>query len=251
MVSSFDSGGVLIHYEVFGRGRPIMLVHGFASSLKGNWVDTGWIETLTAVRQVIALDCRGHGLSGKPHAVAAYSGHEMADDVIRLMDHLSVGKADLFGYSMGAAISLRLLLGHPDRFESVVLGGIGDVVVRQTGGRPNVAGALLTDDPSTITDPVARGFRAFAEANKNDLKALAAYQQAPREGLDGEKLGQVSLPVLVVNGEADVLVGSPDELVAAIPGARLVKVPGRDHLTAVPDPRFKEAVVRFLESRGR
>jgi 3-oxoadipate enol-lactonase len=59
MVSSFDSDGVPIHYEVFGRGEPIILVHGLASSLKGNWMDTGWIEALSPIRQVVALDCRG------------------------------------------------------------------------------------------------------------------------------------------------------------------------------------------------
>lgn len=248
-ISTFDSNGVPIHYQVFGEGKPIILVHGFASSIKGNWVNTAWIEALTPIRRVVALDCRGHGLSGKPHATQAYGGHEMVDDVVGLMDHLRIQKADLFGYSMGAAISLRVLVGYPDRFESVVLGGIGNVVLaRRREGRPNVAGALLTDNPSTISDPVARGFRVFAEANKNDLKALAAYEQASREPVGRGELAQVSVPVLVVNGEADVLLGRPDQLVAAIPGAHLVKIPNRDHLTVVPDQRFKDAVVQFLKS---
>lgn len=250
MVSSFDSDGVPIRYEVFSRGKPIILVHGWGSSIEGNWVSTGWVEALRPIRQVVALDCRGHGLSGKPHAAQAYSGHAMVDDVIRLMEHLGIEKADLFGYSMGAAISLRLLLSHPDRFESVVLGGIGNVLARRTEGRPNVVSALLTDDPATITDPLAKGFRLFAEANRNDLKALAAYEQAPRKALDHAKLARASVPVLIVNGETDALVGSPDELVAAIPGARLVKIPDRDHLTVVPDQRFKEVVVHFLKSDG-
>jgi pimeloyl-ACP methyl ester carboxylesterase len=250
-VATFDSNGVPIHYEVFGQGKAIILVHGWGSSLKGNWVDTGWIEALTPIRQVVALDCRGHGLSGKPHGVEAYRGHAMVDDIVRLMEHLRIDRADLFGYSMGAAISLRLLVSHPDRFETVILGGIGNVLMLRTEGRPNVVSALLTDDPSTITDPVAKGFRLFAEANKNDLKALAAYEQAPRLPLDSAALAQISVPVLIVNGATDVLVGSPDEIAAAIPGARLVKIPDRDHLTVVPDPRFKEAVVHFLKSDGQ
>jgi pimeloyl-ACP methyl ester carboxylesterase len=251
IVSTFDSDGVTIHYEVFGEGKPIILVHGFASSTNGNWVSTGWIEALTPIRQVVALDCRGHGLSGKPHDAQAYAGGQMADDVVRLMEHLRIERADLFGYSMGAGISLQLLVGHGDRFDSVVLGGIGDILERRTAGRPNVTSALLAEDPAAISDPVGRAFRAFAEANRNDLRALAACQQQPRDAPDRAKLDQVALPVLIVNGAADVLVGSPDGLAAAVPGARLVKIAGRDHLTVVPDGRFKETVVEFLTSRRR
>jgi hypothetical protein len=105
----FKSNGVPIHYEVFGEGEPIILVHGFASSLKGNWVTTSWIDTLRPVRKVIALDCRGHGQSGKPRDPKSYGGHEMEDDVVGLMNHLDIQKADLFGYSMGAASSLLRL----------------------------------------------------------------------------------------------------------------------------------------------
>jgi pimeloyl-ACP methyl ester carboxylesterase len=247
----FESDDVPIHYEVFGQGKPIVLVHGFASSLQGNWVATGWVDTLSPIRRVIALDCRGHGLSGKPYTLQAYAGDQMPDDVLRLMDHLRIEKADLFGYSMGARISLQLLLRHPERFTSVVLGGIGNLLARQMEkGRPNVAEALLARDRSTITDRTAKGFRVFAEANKNDLKALAAYMRAPRAALDQARLKQVALPVLIVNGEADAQVGSPDELATAIPGARLVKIPERDHITVVPDPRFKETVVHFLTEKS-
>lgn len=243
----FDSDGVPIHYEVFGEGRPIILVHGFAASLQMNWVDTGWIDTLTPIRQVVALDARGHGLSGKPHDPGAYAGGKMGEDVIRLMDHLGIDKADLFGYSMGAGISLRLLLDHPDRFTSVILGGIGDVLTARSDGRSSaIAEALLAEDPETITDPIAKGFRAFAEAGDNDLQALAAYMQSSREAVARGKLKKVDVPVLIVNGEDDTLVGSPHELAAAIPGAKLILIPDTDHLTVVPDPRFKQAVVDFL-----
>ena len=249
--STLDSNGLPIHYEVYGGGEPLVLVHGFASSIKGNWTNTGWIEALTPIRQVVALDCRGHGLSGKPHEADAYRGDNMVDDVILLMDHLRIGKADLFGYSMGAAISLRALLVHPDRFRSVVLGGIGDILARSRGGRPNVVSALLARNRSAITDLVARGFRIFAEASGNDLQALAACMQAAREPPENNRLAAVTSPVLVVNGERDYLVGSADKLVGAIPGARLLKISGRDHLTVVPDRRFKDAVLSFLASDGR
>ena len=243
---TFDSAGVQIHYEVFGEGRPIVLVHGFAASLQSNWVAPGWIETLRPLRRVVALDCRGHGESDKPHDPAAY-GHAMQDDVVRLMDHLQIEKADLFGYSMGGAISMGLMVRYPERFASAVLGGVGGRAPRRGPDSP-VAHGMLAKDASEIEDPVAKGFRIFAERLGNDLKALAAVNQSNRF-YDVEALRNVTLPVLIVVGENDVLVGGAEPLAKAIPNARLLTIPGRDHLTVVPDERFKQAVVEFLSER--
>jgi pimeloyl-ACP methyl ester carboxylesterase len=242
----FDSAGVRIHYETFGQGRPIVLVHGFVANLRANWVATGWIDVLSPLRQVIALDCRGHGESDKPHDPAAYAAHEMTDDVVRLMDHLGVATADLMGYSMGAGTALRAAVRHPQRFTSVILGGIGDVQ-RRGGRRPGVGEALLADDPASITDPVAKAFRLFADGLKADRKALAGYQQSDRMPVERAELAAINVPVLVVNGSQDTLAGDAHEMVAAIPNARLVVLPGKDHMTAVADQEFKETVVAFLK----
>lgn len=242
---TFDSDGVSIHYEIFGEGRPIVLVHGFTANLRGNWVLASWTDTLTPIRQVVALDCRGHGESGKPHEPEQYGMDRMGGDVLRLMDHLGIERADLFGYSMGGRISLHLLMHHQERFDRVVLGGVGGGFTR---GRSNIAEALLADDPSTITDETGKAFRLFAELNKrNDLQALAACMQAPRGTADPSRLAAISTPVLIVKGERDTVVGSADELAAAIPGARVLLIPDRDHVSVVPDQRFKEGVVQFLK----
>src|SRR3990172_7413846 len=127
---AFDSGGVTINYVVEGSGATIVLVHGFASSLEGNWRAPGIIDALVgAGRRVVALDCRGHGESGKPHDPVPYDDTKMADDVIALMDHLGIGVADLMGYSMGGFLSASLLVRHPERFRSVILSGVGDGMV--------------------------------------------------------------------------------------------------------------------------
>lgn len=246
-MATFDSDGVTIHYEVFGEGPPMVLVHGFAASLDGNWVRPGWIETLTPLRHVIALDCRGHGQSGKPHDANMYGMDKMAGDVVRLMDHLGVERADLMGYSMGSRISLHLMTHHAECFTSVVLGGVGAGFGRN---RANVAAGLRAADAGAISDQTARGFRAFAEANKSsDLEALAACMSAPRQPPTPELLAAVKLPVLIVTGAKDTLVGRPEPLAAAIPGARAVVIPERDHLTTVADPRYKDVVVGFLNER--
>ena len=85
----FDSKGVTIRYVDVGRGEPVVLVHGFSSSVEGNWGAPGVIAALEKDFRVVALDCRGHGKSDKPHDAAAY-GNEMVEDVARLLDHLGI-----------------------------------------------------------------------------------------------------------------------------------------------------------------
>lgn len=245
-VATFDSDGVMLRYEEWGDGEPIVLVHGFAASLHTNWVAPGWIDLLSPIRRVVGMDCRGHGESEKPYDPAKYGSGVMAGDVLRLMDHLGIESADLMGYSMGGYIALRALLKHPERFRKVVLGGIGSMRAASARGRPNVADALLADSLAQVTDPVGRAFRIFAQAGKNDLRALAACMQAGREPVTDEDLASIANPVLVVVGEADEIISRPEELAAAIPGAEFVSVPGRDHVRVIGDSRMKDAVVAFL-----
>lgn len=246
---SLHNNGVDINYIDEGEGPPVVLAHGFASSLDGNWRAPGVIDALLAAgRRVIALDCRGHGKSGKPHDPSFYGGTTMPDDVIALMDHLAVAKADLVGYSMGGFISATLLVRNPGRFRTVILAGVGDMVLTGRGAARGqaIADAMEAPAGAEAEDPTARGFRIFAERTGNDLAALAAMQRAPRApGYDPVKLADTALPVMVLIGEGDTLVGSADKLAAAIPGAKHVRVPG-DHLTAVGQPQFRQAIVDFL-----
>src|SRR5271170_3312252 len=120
----FDSDGVTIHYDVLGSGEPVILIHGLYASAKINWEMPGITAMLARNFQIIALDCRGHGQSGKPQAEGAY-GTNMVEDIVRLMDHLHIAKARVAGYSMGGMIAMKLAVTHPDRVSSVVLGGMG------------------------------------------------------------------------------------------------------------------------------
>lgn len=245
----FDSAGVKIHYETWGEGYPIVLVHGFATNLKGNWVDTGWVKTLQPVRRVVALDCRGFGESDKLHDAAAYEGDTMPQDVLNLMDYLGIEKTDLFGYSMGAFISAGLLARHRVRFTSVILGGVGNVFA----GLPvetsrAIADALLAEDPSQITDLTGKLFRAFAKLDpNNDLRALAACCGHVGDPIQPADYAGVDIPVLILNGGNDAVAANVNQTAAGIPGAKLVTIPDTDHLTVVPDQRFKDTVLAFLK----
>ncbi len=245
---TLDSAGFAIDYDVEGDGPPIVLVHGFASNAQSNWRAPGIIKALVGSgRRVITFDCRGHGKSAKPHDPEAYAGTKMPDDAIALMDHLGVPVADLWGYSMGGIFAATLLANHPERFNSVILSGIGDVLL--AGGRSRaqaeaIASALEGD--GATANATARGFRVFAERSGNDLSALAAMQKAQRSGaFEPAKLVATTLPVLILVGDADTLIVSADKLAAAMPSAEYVKVPG-DHLSAVGAPELKTAGLTFL-----
>lgn len=271
--SLVTSDGVRIAFDVYGSGPAAVLSHGFAADANLNWVQPKVVEALVASgRQVITLDSRGHGRSGKPHEPAAYSGLVMVHDVQAVLDHLQVTSVDAVGYSMGGLVTASLMVADP-RVRSAVLGGVGRRLVMSTAGgsepdepavaadgagpapqQPGstgarlafdvIADALLAEDPGTIDDEQARGFRAFADLTGADRQALAALQRARRpQGVD---VASVTIPVLVIAGDRDELVGDPAQLTAAIPGAEVAVVHG-DHLQAVFDPAFAGGIVRFLD----
>ena len=162
-----------------------MLVHGFASTKEVNWVNPGWVTTLTrAGRRVIALDNRGHGASSKLYDPAAYHSAIMADDVRALLDHLGIERADVMGYSMGARIAAFLAVHHPARVRSLILGGLGIRLVDGVGLPESIAEALEAPSLADVTDPTGRTFRAFAEQTRSDLQG--ARRLHPRLAPDAE-----------------------------------------------------------------
>jgi pimeloyl-ACP methyl ester carboxylesterase len=249
-MQSFDSDGVQIFYLDEGEGEPILLIHGFASNVAANWIDPGWVRTLTAAgRRVIALDNRGHGKSEKLYEPERYGAPEMAEDARRLLDHLGIDRVDVLGYSMGARITAFLVFAYPERVRSVIFGGLGIHMVRGMVGAGPLAKALEAPRLEDVTNDTARSFRVFAEQTKSDLKALAACMRGPREKVPPEKLGEISVPVLVAVGSEDVIGGSGAALAELIPGAQFLEIVGRDHMKAVGDSMFKQGVLEFLISR--
>src|SRR6185295_17581533 len=192
---SFRNGDVEIAFLDEGQGDPIVLVHGFASTKEVNWVNPGWVSALTrAGRRVIALDDRGHGQSSKLYDPADYHIGRMAEDVRALLDHLSIEKADVMGYSMGARITAFLCRDHPERVRSAVLGGLGIKLIDGVGLPETIALALEAPSLADVTDPMGRMFRAFAEQTKSDLRALAACIRGSRQTLTRDQVMSIRAP---------------------------------------------------------
>ena len=252
----FSSDGVDIAFiDVEPQGRdlnePILLIHGFASNHRMNWVGPRWVETLTgAGRRVIAFDNRGHGQSEKLYAPADYHLDLMTRDAANLLAHLGVERADVMGYSMGARIASFLALAEPRLVRSLVLGGLGDRLVRDGGLPEAIAEALEAPSLDSLTDPTQRLFRGFAEQTKSDRAALAACVRGSRRSLTLEEAARINQPTLVAVGERDTLAGDPAKLVALLPRAEALMIPGRDHNLAVGDKTFKAGALDFLARRA-
>lgn len=246
---SFKNAGVEIAYLDEGEGEPIVLVHGFASSKDVNWVYPTWVSFLRQNgRRVIALDNRGHGESTKLYDPEEYHIGTMAGDVRALMDHLSLARADIMGYSLGGRITAYLARHYPDRLHRAIFGGIGLGLIEGGGPDENVAKALEAPSLESVTHKMGRTFRAFADQTRSDRRALAACLRGSRRLMTRDEVAGISVPVLIAVGTTDDIAGSASALAQIIKGSQVLDIPRRDHMRAVGDKVYKDGVLAFLAS---
>ena len=209
-MQKFVSDGIHLAFLDEGAGEPVLLIHGFASSVRHNWIEPGWVSFLLRHEyRVIAFDNRGHGASDKLYDRALYGAPLMAADARRLMDYLSIARADVMGYSMGARITAFLALSHPNRVRSAIFGGLGANMVRPMAGTGPIAAALEAASIDEVKNATARTFRAFAERTGSDLKALAACIRGSREAITKDMVASLTCPVLVPRGPRTSSAGKP------------------------------------------
>jgi pimeloyl-ACP methyl ester carboxylesterase len=265
---SFDSGGVKIAYIDEGTGEAVVLLHGFGASAAEMWTNlplarTQFLPELAKQYRVIAPDLRGHGRSDKPHDPKRY-GREMAEDVVRLLDHLKVKKAHVVGYSMGAAVAGRLLASHPDRLLSVTFGGGGPVsrppkeftaVVEATAesleqgkGIGPLVIALTPEGQEKPTPEQAATLSTLFLSGK-DQKALAAVLRGqPGLEVTEAELKAVKVPVRFVYGKLDPLKELAVRAGKVLDRSDAVVVERGDHMTTFTAPEFRRAVLEFLKA---
>lgn len=244
---TFHSNGIAIAYGTHGEGQPILLIHGFGSSGKINWIDTGWVKTLTdAGYRAITYDNRGHGGSRKLYDTKLYFAHDMAEDAMHLMDHLGIERCPVIGYSMGARIAAYLCLNHPDRVSAAVFGGMGRNLISGLEDSEEISTALTAESLDQVTGRTGRQFRIFADHNKADRAALAACMVNSREPMPEADVRRITTPILVAVGETDDMAGSAAELAKLLGNAEPFTIPRRDHMRATGDPAFKNATLDFL-----
>lgn len=243
----FQSDGLSLAYQSFGEGFPVLCIHGFASSGKVNWIETGWVETLTqAGYRAITLDNRGHGDSDKPTDPELYYPALMAEDAVRLLDHLGIERAVILGYSMGARISAFMAYEHEDRVTCAIFGGMGMNLINGLSDGNDIIAGLLAPSLAELTHPTARQFRIFADHTGADRAALAACMETSRQPMARADVRRIAVPVLVAVGEADEMAGPPGPLAELLPQGEAFVIPKRDHMRATGDKAFKAAALEFL-----
>jgi pimeloyl-ACP methyl ester carboxylesterase len=224
----FDSNGVHISYTDEGRGEPVVLIHGLHSSGTFNWRAPGMIGRLTPHFRVITLDLRGHGRSDKPDRPDAY-GVQLAEDVIRLLDHLHIRSAHVAGYSLGGIVVMRLLVTHPDRIRSALLGGMGWL---------SNGSALQQTWRERPTRLQSTAMQALIHS-VGDLAVTEAQVKAIR------------VPVEVVAGDRDpVRKLYIEPLMAIRPDWPLVTIANAGHLNCVAKPQFLDAADQWLRKNA-
>lgn len=238
LFTSFD--GTKIHYDVLGEGRPVVLLHGFIVNGE-SWKRAPVRQALAdAGFKVVTLDLRGNGQSDRPHHADAYRNDAELTDVMALMKHLGLPSYDVVGYSRGAILTAKLLTLDRQVRRAVMGGMSADFTAPDWYRRKNFYEALTKPG----SHPELQSAVDYARKSGADTVALARMQEfQPTASL--ARLHRVGVPVLVVNGDKDRDNGDPQTLVDAIPGARLVVVPGT-HGSAMNTPEFAQAVVAFL-----
>ena len=260
----FDSNGVRIRFVEEGQGSPVVLLHGYTGTLERHWINPGVFAALAGSHRVIAIDCRGHGKSGKPSDPKAY-GAEMGQDVVRLLDHLKIPRAHIVGFSMGAIIVGQLVTTNPDRFISASLVAHHAVhewtdadareasawAVELEGDMPFKSLAIGINPPGKpipTDEEIRKAVQPLVAAN--DLKALAAYNRG-RAGfvVTPSALAAVRVPTLGIIGTGDPSVDAMRELAPLMPALKLVVIDGAEHggeRGILRQPEFLRTLREFL-----
>lgn len=223
------SDGRQIHYQVEGDGPPLLLHHGFTSSLEA-WRFFGFTEVLRQHYRVISFDALGHGLSDKPHDSAAYTQQQRCRDALAVLDAAGVGRAHFFGYSLGGWVGYGLVRHAPERLASLILGAAHPYEDRSWSGFHGIDGsdpeAFIASFEQLLDERIPPQVQMLIRAN--DLLALAAAAQQARPSQE-DLLARMTQPCLLFCGDADARHAAVQRTAALLPRAQFVSLPGVTH----------------------
>jgi 3-oxoadipate enol-lactonase len=256
-----DASGTELHYQRAGEGEPLLLIQGMSATHLA-W-GRPFLDELERSFDTIVFDNRGIGLSGQ--AELPFTTADMAADTAALLDALEIETAHVVGISMGGMIAQELVLAHPARIRTLTIGasycGGPEATLMSPEDLQMLGAAYASGEPEQVFRAMweinlSPGFRAddsrftaFAEMGS----ALPAPQPVVLQQMRAcgahdthERLGRISLPTLVVHGDADRLLGYANgrQIAALIPGARLETLEGTGHMFWWEQPERSAELIR-------
>jgi pimeloyl-ACP methyl ester carboxylesterase len=235
---SFD--GTKIYYESRGKGKPVILIHGFISNSESWKKSPLYSELPSAGFRVVLVDLRGNGRSGKPHESEAFEHDAEAMDVIVLADKLGLQKYGVVGYSRGSIIASRVMM-LDKRAAGVVLGGMGSDFTNPLWPRRHNIYKALIGEPMPEFDGLVQ--RVKNDPNLDQL--CLAYMQKSQPVTTPAELSKMTRPSLIICGDKDEDNGSSKALADMIPKSQYVRVPGV-HNDTMRSREFSAQVIEFL-----
>ena len=265
--------GLCLHVETSGDGPPLVVLHGFTGSTK-TWASIRSVAEKS--HAVIAVDLPGHGNSSAPNNPGCYALTRFADDLVRILDYLSIHRTVVLGYSMGGRAALRFALAHPDRVAGLVLEssspGIDDAADREARITADnaLADAIESDGIEAFINrwerlplwdtqqgmPAEARDRLRAQRLENRQEGLANSLRGAGVGVDEpvyERLAGIETPTLLVAGALDEkYVEIARSMLQAMPNARLNIIGDAGHAAHFERPdAFASAVMAFLQDISR
>ncbi|KAA9147613.1 alpha/beta hydrolase [Microbacterium lushaniae] len=243
------SGGTVVSWEEIGAadGRPVLVVHGFASNSAQNWRRSGWETALAdAGLRGIAVDLRGHGSSARPAGPDNYRAALLVTDLVAVLDAAGADEAGYLGYSLGSRLGWMLALAQPRRVRRLVLGGFGPTSPLAEVDLEAARAAVFRGTP-ILHPPTAALVSQASLVPGNDVGVLLDVA----EGVGRDTVSVLpadpapAAPMCIVNGDRDTIAAGGEALARAV-GAHFVPVAGRSHTSAVSSRTFKEAATAWL-----
>ncbi|AKK74979.1 alpha/beta hydrolase [Chryseobacterium gallinarum] len=231
--------GIKVYYEVYGEGKPLVLLHGAFMTIDTNWGQL--IPDLSKNRKVIAIELQGHGHT--PFSDRKLSHANLASDVKGVMDYLKIDKADIAGYSFGGAIAYQFAIQNPDRLNKLV---IISATYKNTGWIPEVNNVFKTMKPELFTNsPMQTAYDQVAPDKTKWTKFLEQMIAAAGQPFDlgDANISKISAPVLIISGDNDgldkielaktykLLGGGVSADLSPMPKSRLAIIPGQSHVS--------------------
>ena len=248
----FTKNSVSIHYEVYGTGKPIILLHGAIVDFNYNYVQTGWVKTLTENGfQVIGMDFRGYGESDKSDDSNFYGTTNYSNDVINLINHLGLEKVCLIGYSMGTVIALDLLYKNPQYFSKSVLIATGNGLI---GIPPFILGNILPglakvfsyeSFPDHLPSHIS-AYWSFLNEVGLERKSMIAFSLANYPHITAENASEIEIPTLIISGEKDLVLGQGKKVAEKLSNGEYLEIKGANHFTLATEKETHISTVKFL-----